>query len=83
MILTWMPTLIIQPISNGRTLNGLVGKYVEHESARQLILNVFDLAMTRGTRSLANFSIGRQEFTRTKVSLASSKPFRRRSMTSR
>lgn len=41
------------------------GKYVEHESARQLILNVFDLAMTRGTRTLANFSIGRQEFTRT------------------
>lgn len=40
------------------------GKYVEHEAARRLILNVFDLAMTRGTRTLGNFSIGRQEFSR-------------------
>ena len=40
------------------------GHFVEHEAARQLIMNVFDLAMTRGTRTLGNFSIGRQEFSR-------------------
>jgi hypothetical protein len=38
--------------------------FVHCEAARNLILNVFDLAGTRGHRTLGNFAISRQEFTR-------------------
>ena len=39
-------------------------QYVSIKAARDLVLNVFDLAGVKGTRTLGNLSIGRQAFAR-------------------
>ena len=52
------------PSAQWRLFDWAREQFVAVKAAHALILNVFDLAGTRGHRTLANFSIARQEFNR-------------------